>query len=168
MYSTVSPTDLSTSCVTSVFSDLCHYVLVIVRTVPPPWGAGLAPWRGAEHNGWSKRTRGSRCGAHASPEGHSQRSAQVWLKGFQLISWRRFQSAGLLILLNVCFPGCTLLFLPTQESLQRETSRSEDTSSLKTWVCLRKKCTLKPFILYNDYLDLSLSCAKLQETFVLV
>jgi len=41
----------------------------------------------------------------------------------------------LLTLLNFCFSGCTLLFLPMQESLQKETSRLEATSSLKMWVC---------------------------------
>lgn len=60
-----------------LFPDLQHNVLVLVWAVPSPWGAGLTPMRGAECNGGSKHTRGSRCGSHAAPEGHSQRSAQV-------------------------------------------------------------------------------------------
>lgn len=43
----------------------------------------------------------------------------------------QFANFMLLTILNFCFPGCTRLFLPMQESLQRETSRLEAISSLK-------------------------------------
>lgn len=42
---------------------------------------------------------------------------------------------------NHCFSGCTPLFLPTPEWSQRETFKSEATSSQKTWVRRGKTCT---------------------------
>lgn len=70
----------------SAFSDLQYSVLVLVRAVPPPRSAGLPPGRGAECAGGSGRPVGGRRSTHASPEGHGQRSAEVHLKKFQLVS----------------------------------------------------------------------------------
>lgn len=67
-------------------SDLQHHVLVALRAVPSPRGAGVPPRRGAERAGGSKRTGGSRCGPDASAEGYSQRSAQVRLTRSQVTS----------------------------------------------------------------------------------
>lgn len=59
------------------FLDLRHFVLVAVRAVPPPGGAGLAAGGGPERAGGSPGADGSGCGPDASAEGHNQRSAQV-------------------------------------------------------------------------------------------
>lgn len=60
-----------------VFSDLQHLVLDVVRAVPSPKDPGRDQEGGADGAGGSEDPRGRRRGQHASPEGHSQRGAQV-------------------------------------------------------------------------------------------
>jgi len=68
---------INLSCTFPAPSDLQHHVLVVVRAVPSPRGAGIAPGWGVERAGGSKHPGSKGCGPHASPEGHSQRSAEV-------------------------------------------------------------------------------------------
>lgn len=97
---------------TPLFLDLQHFVLVVVRAVPPPGGAGLAAGGGAERAGGSQGADGSRRGPDASAEGNNQRSPQVET---QLVS--RHTRKHLLFFLKTmsCFSGCTPLFPLTPE-----------------------------------------------------
>lgn len=102
---------------TPLFLDLQHFVLVVVRAVPPPGGAGLAAGGGAERAGGTQGAGGSRCGPDASAEGHNQRSTQVGTKRFPIAPedtsfFFRFPffKRGI-----SCVSDCTPSFLPTPE-----------------------------------------------------
>lgn len=120
---TVGPTSPPTSCWSSrlahlspapLLLDLQHFVLVAVRAVPSPGGAGLAAGGGAERARGSKGTDGSRRGPDASAEGHNQRSTQVGIKRFPSPLGETFALPFSKRAIS-CFSGCTPLFPPTPE-----------------------------------------------------